>query len=174
MDKSNMLNFILIGCILISFVFAFAANSFFTPVDAEPSDLASEAVRDAVSFFTSPLKELNDDNSVEKESKSKYVLGQNFFYPALLSIGAMTFLLVGMFTILLYKEWGERFSVNYWLNAILIFGLGGMGLIFGFNFFKYMFFGLVYSSVFIAVILLLGAVFIGGLRAFFGSHKSFR
>ncbi|GGG07651.1 hypothetical protein [Paenibacillus abyssi] len=156
----------------IAMAFAFIGNSYFNPVDAKFSALATDAAHEAVSTFTSPIKELFK-NSAEPSSsyQSPYSTGQNFWLPAIMYLLAATLCISAIYFYYKMNHWSNFTPIEKWLRVVLMFVQSFMGFIFAIGGVKYLAYGLVHSFTFLAVFAFFSLILLGVFKQIFYRHS---
>ncbi|MFD1780810.1 hypothetical protein ACFSFW_19335 [Fredinandcohnia salidurans] len=148
-------DFLFLGLVLLAFTFAFVGGKYFSPIETNFTDLASDAIKDAVSTFTAPLKDATD-NLETQSYNSSYNVSRSFWLPGLMYLLATIFSVFAVIIYTKFNEWKSLSNLDKLIKLAMIFVVCFMGFLFCISGFKYLLYGLFHALMFgVAFIILI-------------------
>jgi hypothetical protein len=144
-----------LALIMSAFSFAFIGGKYFSPIETNFTDLASDAINDAVSTFIAPIKEATDDPETQPY-KSSYNISRNFWLPGIMYLLSTIFSVLAVIIYTKFNEWSNLSIWDKWIKLAMIFVVCCMGFLFCISGLKYLLYGIFHAIMFgVAFIILI-------------------
>lgn len=164
-------DYLFLGLVLLAFTFAFVGGKYFSPIETNFTDLASDAINDAVSTFTAPLKEAT--NNLETQPYiSSYNVSQNFWLPGLMYLLSTILSILAVIIYIKYNDWNNISIWDKCIKLTMTFVVSFMSFLFCISGLKSLLYGLFHAIIFGIAFIILIVFTLSIVRIVFQPSKS--
>jgi hypothetical protein len=164
-------DYLFLGLVLLAITFAFIGGEYFSPIETNFTDLASDAINDAVSTFIAPLKEATN-NLKTQPYVSSYNVSQNFWLPGIMYLLSTFLSILAVIIYIKYNEWNDISILDKCIKLTMTFVVSFMSFLYFISGLRSLLYGLFHAIMFGIAFIILIVLTLSILRIIFQPSKS--